>query len=423
MDRELAKDEDKTIRGLDLMLPRFFRCLPDAPSAIFSNARSVQWLPGFQCIPGTVPMSAVGGILNGVYPMDAASGVVVRVLMHVGFPNDRVESVLDLCCCPGSKFQMISEEPSLALAVGVDASVRRLDVCRSILQKCLTHKTGLVDVKFHSRQLLFHGDGQQFDLLDPSMSGILVYDSLVMRQEMSERCDQGGRMRFNKSARAREMKRLKTSLSEPVMPSDFFDRVLVDAECTHNGSYRHMLHVQQQEGESYVMKPHAHDLFVDEDRRNKLPQLQRNLALNGFRHLKPGSGRMVYSTCSLDSDQNELVVQWLLDTEPTCEIVDPSEVVNILSTGGECTSTMSEEDAQRCRSVLQMTDSELGELYRELFNSDVELKRLSELMCTFVAEQTRCPLKDGNIPGTFLLSRHGGTSGMFFAVVRKRVQA
>lgn len=417
----MASEDEQTFRGLDSILPRFFRCLPDAPSAVFPKACSVKWLPGFQCIPGTVPMSAIGGILNGVYPMDAASGVVVRVLMHVGIPSDRVESVLDLCCCPGSKFQMISDEPSLALAVGVDASVRRLEVCRSILQKCLTHKTGLVDGKFHSRQLLFHGDGQQFDLLDPSKSGTLVYDSLVMRQEMSERYDQGGRMRFNKSARAREVKRLKSSLSEAVMPSEFFDRVLVDAECTHNGSYRHMLHVQK-EGESNVMKPHAHDLFIDEDRRNKLPQLQRNLAMNGFRHLKPGSGRMVYSTCSLDSDQNEQVIQWLLDTEPTCEIVDPTEVVTILATGGECTSTMSEEDAERCRSVLQMTDAELGELYRELSNSESQLQRLSELMCTFVAEQAHCPLEHGNIPGTFLLSRHGGTSGMFFAVVRKRVK-
>ena len=50
---------------------------------------------------------------------------------------------------------------------------------------------------------------------------------------------------------------------------------------------------------------------MDASKLADLVELQKKLAAAGFRMLKQG-GTMVYSTCSLSTEQNESVVQWLL---------------------------------------------------------------------------------------------------------------
>lgn len=70
-----------------------------------------------------------------------------------------------------------------------------------------------------------------------------------------------------------------------------FDKVLVDAECTHDGSIKHLQKFGTQWGwdtfERRVMNP---------GRLSSLQRLQRNLLVNGFSLLKPG-GTLVYATC------------------------------------------------------------------------------------------------------------------------------
>ena len=60
--------------------------------------------------------------------------------------------------------------------------------------------------------------------------------------------------------------------------------------------------------------------LTDGTELDKLQALQRGLLQNGFRRLKPG-GRLVYSTCSFATRQNEDIVSWLLDNEPCAELV------------------------------------------------------------------------------------------------------
>ena len=128
-------------KSLNILLPRFFRLIEtEEISGLHRWDKSdidplliqeVRWLPGFYCIPGYVPMSKVGNISSGIYAMDAASGVVVYALMgKSNTDEDIIESILDLCCCPGSKFQMMSEcmKNDKGLIVGVDHSERRLQV-------------------------------------------------------------------------------------------------------------------------------------------------------------------------------------------------------------------------------------------------------------------------------------------------------
>lgn len=323
------------------------------------------------------------------------------------------------------------------LVVGVDNSERRLGVCRALLHKSLMAAArNNPTPALRPRQLLFHSDGTSFDMTMQVQSAgfgggehglALKYDSLVMQLEVSERGSSTSvsRKRLNKSARSRERAKLKSALSGVQSGSTvtLFDRVLVDAECTHSGSYRHMRHVDDNEADKdganvgdVPAKPKASKSFTDESRRASLPDLQRRLAQNGFRQLRPGSsGLMVYSTCSQEVEQNELVVKWLLDIEPTCVVVPAQEVLAAHASVAPLRTTQSVDVA----ALLHMSNEELVARHKSLPES--ELRQISEQVCDFVAEQTHLPIEESELlPGTFALTRHGGTSGMFFACLRKR---
>jgi len=77
-----------------------------------------------------------------------------------------------------------------------------------------------------------------------------------------------------------------------------FDRVLLDAPCSNVGmirkNYKYLKLWRQKEVES-------------------LSRLQKELILAGYRALKPG-GVLVYSTCTLDPEENEEVIDYLLSS-------------------------------------------------------------------------------------------------------------
>ncbi|NAZ31014.1 MAG: NOL1/NOP2/sun family putative RNA methylase [Caldimicrobium sp.] len=76
-----------------------------------------------------------------------------------------------------------------------------------------------------------------------------------------------------------------------------FDKVLVDAPCSGEGRYRIGL-----EGELLYQKGSG---------RANLPSIQKGLIVRAFDLLKPG-GLMVYSTCTINPEENEAVVDYLL---------------------------------------------------------------------------------------------------------------
>jgi 16S rRNA (cytosine1407-C5)-methyltransferase len=84
------------------------------------------------------------------------------------------------------------------------------------------------------------------------------------------------------------------------MPESF-DRVLVDAPCSGEGRF-----VVFEPGSS---RSWSTRLVVD------CARLQRRLLASGVRALRPG-GVLVYSTCTLNLDENERIVQWALETLP-----------------------------------------------------------------------------------------------------------
>jgi 16S rRNA C967 or C1407 C5-methylase (RsmB/RsmF family) len=93
-----------------------------------------------------------------------------------------------------------------------------------------------------------------------------------------------------------------------------YDRVLVDAECTHDGSIKHLSKFASWGWETFEKR------FLEPSRLATLETLQRSLLRNGYARLRPG-GRLIYSTCSFARRQNEDVVRWLLGEEPSARCV------------------------------------------------------------------------------------------------------
>ncbi len=84
-----------------------------------------------------------------------------------------------------------------------------------------------------------------------------------------------------------------------------FDKILVDAPCSGTGTIRKSLKTIR------IWNPHM---------ITKLARQQKELLLAGFDNLKPG-GELVYSTCSVEPEENEGVVDELLKKCPDADIL------------------------------------------------------------------------------------------------------
>ena len=358
---------------------------------------SVPWLESrwaFYALPEDFSLSTSQCFRSGrIYGMDVSSGAGVAVLltdMHdtstvsasksgTAQPKDgSLESteelrILDLCCSPGLKLlQMadffhqktsIDDAPKQrpVKVVGVDICEHRINVCKSIVHKYFVDPETSGRGEGSSSETpcsvgiqLYLEDGTTFGVKQPpnennaapSSSGNLVFDSGVAMEEMVQRG--GKRKRMNKSARAREKKRLRqiaslesdsvgkkansmnsTSQNESESKGDIekdpqncirlFDYVLVDAECSTDGSFKHIKERLKDASSNKQNKDVGHreenTRLTDPSKLAELVELQRKLIASGFRLLKEG-GTLVYSTCSLSEDQNEKVAKWLLETYP-----------------------------------------------------------------------------------------------------------
>jgi 16S rRNA (cytosine967-C5)-methyltransferase len=83
-----------------------------------------------------------------------------------------------------------------------------------------------------------------------------------------------------------------------------FDIVIVDAPCSGTGTIRHNPEIR-------------YSLSSDDFERHSSKQLK--IALNASKTLKIG-GRMIYSTCSLEREENEDVIKKLLEIDPGLKV-------------------------------------------------------------------------------------------------------
>jgi len=258
------------------------------------------------------PLASTSWYKKGkLFGIDLASAFAVHALslsngMHV----------LDLCCAPGAKLCMIAEETvdqssntgeekRSGTVTGVDVARQRLNTCRNLIRK---YK--LMGIR------LYHADGTSFDVgasIEPirhnrivSVQGDSILDdrnnskkrkrskkvtetrarSLLRRESNGASSEKLNNENDSGREKASTSASLASALTSP-LPSFtnkklLYDRVLVDAECTHDGSLKHMLRYQQTNWKDFEEK------VLVPDRLKTLERLQRNLLANGFRLLKPG---------------------------------------------------------------------------------------------------------------------------------------
>ncbi|OQS03953.1 hypothetical protein THRCLA_03764 [Thraustotheca clavata] len=289
-------------------IPRYLRTKDgtitiDELKSEFSIIEPVHWLESFYAIPSTTNLSTSDLYKSGkVYGLEAS------------------DHVLDLCCAPGAKLAMLADVIGKHGSVtGVDYSKSRISACKSVM-----HKYELINSSNPWTCRLFHADGRNYNQGAPvqatgvavptNENGILevILDSVEITSRSNKTTS---RKRLNKSARARLQKHQREATSSTNSELFLYDKVLVDAECTHDGSLRHLAKLTDETKwaeylDNYLSPTHVENIL----------KLQHDLIRNGFRLLAPG-GRMVYSTCSLSIKQNEDIVRQFLKDTPSASLL------------------------------------------------------------------------------------------------------
>lgn len=167
---------------------------------------------------------------------------------------------------------------------GVDVAKHRLYTCNSLLHKC------------HIAQnvRLFCTDGTEFSIGRPTILDTLFGSDKKRLLKNDGNTDQHNRLFA--------CKLLSQDPQLPIDDSLLYDKVIVDAECTHDGSIVHVLKRTQSADDKFSLN--LRDL-------DQLELLQRRLLERGFKSLKPG-GTLVYSTCSFAARQNEGIILWFM---------------------------------------------------------------------------------------------------------------
>lgn len=193
-------------------------------------------LPGFYALNSNVKLANLSEYQNGnVYGLDISSGYAVHVLDPR--PGD---SVLDLCTAPGSKYMMIADRMNrTGNLVGVDLSMDRLKVCRSLLYKYQVMKQD-VDRKWRCRLLV--SDGTTFSGSVDSTYCVVDTDELKREDPLSL-----VQYRNNKSARKRRKLMHAARSQSSSSKTELYDKILVDAECTHDASISHVVKLETQQ--------------------------------------------------------------------------------------------------------------------------------------------------------------------------------
>jgi 16S rRNA C967 or C1407 C5-methylase (RsmB/RsmF family) len=183
---------------------------------------------------------------HAIFGIDLSSAIAVQAL-----ELKQDDQVLDLCCAPGAKLCMISNilgKEGLGTATGVDLARHRLATCRSLLKK---YKVG-------EKVRLFEADGTTFSVPPPSRLG----SKIIGDQQDCDKKRQ--KVETVKPFWASKLLRFDTQVNKYVL----YDKVLVDAECTHDGSIQHILKYEKWGWDTFEKN------FMDPNRISTISKLQ-----------------------------------------------------------------------------------------------------------------------------------------------------
>ncbi|OZJ04754.1 hypothetical protein BZG36_01834 [Bifiguratus adelaidae] len=238
---------------------------------------------------------------NKIFGMDISSALAVAALDIQ--PDDHI---LDLCCAPGAKLCMMSNllgREGAGTITGVDVSAHRIATCRKLLKR---YQVG-------DRCRLFHGDGTKFHVHAPIQSARHIKAIGARTNGQAEPNDATFPQSTAGSVKPYWAPRLLRFDPQVSGSEALYDKVVVDAECTHDGSIQHIIKYSKNGWKDFENN------FMDANRLDNLTSLQRNLMANGWKMLKRGA-IMVYSTCSLSIAQNEENVYWFLQHHPDASL-------------------------------------------------------------------------------------------------------
>jgi len=260
-----------------------------------------------------------------VFEAGAAIGIDLASIMAVlALEPKPGEDVLDLCCAPGAKMVILADlMQRRGVLVGVDVSPHRVQTCAQLLRK---YHVMLENTEARWQVCLVEADGTDFDSISSAKRIVWDIDADRVFREGDEH---GKRKRVTKSMRKEIEKRRKLNAERSVPKVNetklLFDKILVDSECTHDGSIKHMEKYLEDGAfgaEAFVTK------FLNNHgpKKERLQDLQRKLILHGAELLKGPGSTLVYSTCSFSTFQNEDIVAWLLNES---DLKGKVELVNL----------------------------------------------------------------------------------------------
>jgi 16S rRNA C967 or C1407 C5-methylase (RsmB/RsmF family) len=227
----------------------------------------VAWMPDFFSLPIDVKLSSSHSYKGGeVYGLDVSSGLAVRALEIT-----QDDQVLDVCCAPGAKLCYMADligQSGTGIVTGVDISLHRLNTCKSVIRK---YK--------HNRVRLFQHDGTTFNVPPPTRVG-KTYLGQVEKQvtviDFVETCAEADiPLPKRNNAAIKPFHAGKLVREDHQTGKTLYDKVLVDAECTHDGSIAHI--------EKYITNgwEKFDERFLNPERLDTLHTLQRGLLQNG----------------------------------------------------------------------------------------------------------------------------------------------
>eukprot|EP01083_Nonionella_stella_P026626 73333_1 len=293
-----------TLQELEQEIRIYLSLNSDEAKLIDTSAPLVSKTPlnDFYELDSNIKIAYLESFKNGkIYGMDIASGICCRILA----PQSK-EHVLDLCCAPGTKLMYIAQLMNqIGSVTGVDISQNRLNIAKKLVRN---HRITNVRV--------FCRDGTSFNE-KPDISMGFATDEIhpsCWNQQMIKK----KRRKLRKQQRKQNKSNANDIEEEEVLDIPLkhkhihggvlYDKVLVDAQCTHDGSVRHLKKYRDEWGWNKLQQN-----VLNEQNVIETVALQKRLIVNGFDLLKE-HGTLVYSTCSLSVKQNEHVVRYLLET-------------------------------------------------------------------------------------------------------------
>ncbi|XP_027180182.1 5-methylcytosine rRNA methyltransferase NSUN4 isoform X2 [Coffea eugenioides] len=299
LDPSIYVANDSTPRYIRLK-PGFEAHIEEFESEINCKLERLSWLPNFYCLPPDIRIASSKAYQEGkIYGIDAASGAAVSALDITSGDH-----VLDLCAAPVEPTESMLEGKS---EIYKEWTSRRPWKERKKASKARENGAYKLFSQTHDPELIYYGRD----------SGVVGLSKNKVYEHLND-------YKVSKYG---------------------YDKVLVDAECTHDGSIRHIQKFEQWGWET------LHRRVLDAERTDELTALQLQLLSNGFRLLKVG-GSLVYSTCSLTVSQNEGVVEKFLSQNKSAGLLEIDSARTWPCKSGQIPKTLRFDPNTSCTSGL-----------------------------------------------------------------------